>query len=55
MNPALSSCFKDKEIEVQWLLDLHKMTLLFAQGLEYKPFFALFYSIQNSTVLWAIV
>ena len=43
---AISSCFKDKEIEVQWLLDLHKMTLLFARGLGCKPFLALLCSIQ---------
>lgn len=43
---AISSRFKDKEIEVQWLLDLHKMTLLFARGLGCKPFLALLCSIQ---------
>lgn len=42
---AVSSCLKDKEIEVQCLLDLHKMTLLFAQGRGCKPFLALFCSI----------
>lgn len=43
---AVSSCLKDKELEVQRLLNLHKMTLLFAQGLGCKPFLALFCSIQ---------